>query len=411
VGASSGVGPVSGYTHLGGGGSRQSPGGATRRASYGGPTKASIAAREREAKAAEREADIEGVKALEQALVSVHKETFPPAMRIVIPAPEEVDPASIQAHLEKTAGIPALVHATGGGEQAPVATSPEPVDRYELMRDHRKRARAGVPIWSLRERIDAARRADREAEEAASREVVKRADAQRAEQAHLDELWKELNKARAMVSEQLAVNVEAERSRRAERHATEQAEVDLDWQKLQANDPAVTLAALEQAFAHNEAPAAAIDCEGDHTTVVMQFVSPEAIIPEKKPARTPTGKRTLKKRTKTEINALYLQALGSNVLATVKEAFAVAPGTNFVQVIVVRREADEDLGVIYLGEFDRRRFSAASGGREPAHSLDMAEDVEFNLKGRTEEVARLKLSGRDDLIAVVTSIESGLAGR
>ncbi len=411
VGVSSGVGPISGYTHLGGGGSRKSSGGTTRRASYGGPTKASIAAREREAKAAKREADIESVKALEQALVSVHKETFPPATRIVIPGPEEVDPASIQAHLEETAGIPALVQAIGGGEQAPVAAAPDPVDRYEQMREHRKRARAGVSIWSLKKRIEAAQRADREADEAASREVVKRADAQRAEQAHLDELWTELNKARAVVSGQLAVNVEAERARRAERHAADQAEVDLDWKKLQSNDPEVTLTALEQAFADNEAPAAAIDCEGDHTTVVMQFVKPESIIPEKKPSRTPTGKRTLKKRTKTEINALYLQALGSNVLATVKEAFAVAPGTHSVQTIVVREEEGGSLGVIYLGRFDRSGYAALDSARDPARSLEMAEDVEINLRGRTEEVTRLGLSGRKDLSAVVTSIERGLAGR
>jgi hypothetical protein len=323
VGVSSGVGPVSGYTHLGGG-SRKTSSRGSGRVSYGGRTKASIAAREREAKAAAKEADIERVRALEQALVSVHKETFPPAQRVILPPPEEVDPAPIQAELEETAGIAQLVSATGGGERPPVARPPEPVDRYELMREHRKRARAGIPIWSIRARIEAARAADREADEAAAAEAEKRGEAERVEQAALDNAWAELNQARSLLADQVAVNVEAERSRRAERHAAEQAQVDRDWQRLQANDPEVTLDALEQAFADNEAPAAAIDCEGDHTTVVMQFVGPEAIIPEKKPARTPTGKQTLKKRTKTEINALYLQALGSNVLATVKEAFAVA---------------------------------------------------------------------------------------
>jgi hypothetical protein len=218
-----------------------------------------------------------------------------------------------------------------------------------------------------------------------------------------------------LVSEQLAVNVEAERAQRAERHAAEQAEVDLDWQKLQANDPAVTLAALEQAFADNEAPATAIDCEGDHTTVVMQFVNPGAIIPEKKPARTPTGKRTLKKRTKTEINALYLQALGSNVLATVKEAFAVAPGTEVVQLIVVRDEATSSspggLDVIYLGEFGRSGFAGASGARDPGRSLEMAANAVLNLKGRTEEVSPLELPARADVNEVVVRIETGLKGQ
>ena len=154
------------------------------------------------------------------------------------------------------------------------------------MREHRKRARAGIPFWSVRQRMNAARCADREAESAAAAEGDRRVEAQRVEQERLDGLWAELGKARAQVVEQTETNVAAERSRRAELRASEQAELAREWERLQANDPEVTLAALEQAFADNEAPAAAIDCEGDHTTVVMQFVGPEAIIPEKKPSRT-----------------------------------------------------------------------------------------------------------------------------
>jgi hypothetical protein len=147
VGVSTGVGPVSAYSHLGGGGGSAT----SRRSSYGGPTKASIAAREREAKDAAREADIERVAALEKALVSVHTADFPEAKRKILLPVEEVDPAPIQAELEAAAGIPDLVAATGGGESPPVAPAPEPVDRYELMREHRKRARVGIPFWRIRE--------------------------------------------------------------------------------------------------------------------------------------------------------------------------------------------------------------------------------------------------------------------
>ena len=172
------------------------------------------------------------------------------------------------------------------------------------------------------------------------------------------------------------------------------------------------MAALERAFADNEAPAAAIDCEGDHTTVVMQFVEPEAIVPERRPGRTPTGKRTLKKRKKTEINALYLEALGSNVLATVKEAFAVAPGTDVVQVMVVRTETQQRyagrLAAIYLGEFDRAGFSGASGARDPARSLKMATGAVLNLKGQATTVSPIDLFGREDLQRVLDAIDDGL---
>lgn len=411
VGVSSGVGPVSTYSHLGGarGGSGSSSG--SRRPRYGA-TKASIAAREREAKAAAREADIERVGALEKALVSLHDASFPEAERVVLPPPDEVDPQPIEAERTTAAGIPQLVAVVGGGEVPPVAADPEPVDRYELMREHRKRARAGIPFWSIREQIAAARDADAEAEIAAEAEAKRRLEEQRGEQERLDDLWSQLQAARSRVAEEVALAVEAEKERRADERTAEQTALDEEWQKLKANDPSVTLSVLEEAFADNEAPAAAVNCDGSHTTVVMQFVPPEAIVPERKPARTPTGKPTLKKRTKTEINALYLEALGSNVLATVKETFAVAPGTDIVQMLVVRRETDKkhagELKAIYVGEFDRASYAGASGSRKPGRALELAAESVLNLKGKTEAVSPIDLAGEGDLAAVLAEVESGL---
>jgi Protein of unknown function (DUF4236) len=411
VGVSSGVGPFSAYSKVGGT-SRVTKTAPTRRASYGGPTKASIAAREREVKAAAREADIDQVEAAETALVSVHKATFPIAERTVLPPIEEVDPDPIRADLEEAAGIAGLAEATGGGTDPPRAPDPEPVDRYELMREHRKRLRAGIPPWRLRERIAAARSADVEAEEEAAAETERRSAARVEDQARLDRLWQDLVKARQTVAEQLEVNVAAEKSRRVEARRAEQEQLDDEWRRLNDNDPELTLQALELAFADNDAPAAAIDCEGRRTTVVMHLVSPEAIVPERKPARTPTGKRTLKKRTKTETNELYLEALGSNVLATVKEAFAVAPGTESVQMVVTRIDTDKDgrdrLVAVYVGEFDRATFAGASGSRKPRSSLSIAADAVLNLKGKTEAVSPIELKGRDDLAAVLAQIEDGL---
>lgn len=127
---------------------------------------------------------------------------------------------------------------------------------------------------------------------------------------------------------------------------------------------------------------------------------------------TPGGKRTLKKRTKTEANALYLEALGSNVLATVKEAFAVAPGTNVVQMLVIRRETDKrhagELAAIYAGGF--RRADSASAGRstQPGAAIVSAPEALLNLKGRTDKVSPLDLSDRPDLRGVIEQVASGL---
>jgi Protein of unknown function (DUF4236) len=409
VGVSSGVGPFATYSHLGG--SRRSPGVASG-TTYRGPTKASVAAYERELRAAERQADIEKIAAMEKALVSVHSQSFPKAARVELPPLDDVDPEPIRADLEEKAGIPDLTAEVGGGQSPPAAPPPEPVDRYALMREHRKRRRAGIPIWRVRDRIEAARGADAEAEESALAEGERRAGAQRAEQARLDALWAELGQARARVEDELVLAVAAERERREAERRTEQARLDEEWDRLCRNEPEATMTALERAFADNEAPAAPIDCEGERATVVMEFQSPEAILPERKPARTPTGKPTLKKRSKTEINRLYLEALGSNVLATVKEAFAAAPGTQVVQLVAIRREVDGsrvgDLAAIYLAQFDRAHYEAASSFRDPAEVLMQVPEATLKLKGRAEQVVPIDLSDEDGLRTVLDQMADGL---
>lgn len=408
VGVSTGVGPFSAYSHLSGGrkGTHRTGTPSTSR----GPTKASIRARERELREAERQADQERITAIERKLVSAHAQIFSAAARVELPPPDEVDPEPIRADLEKKAGIPELVRSTGGGEQPPLAATPEPVDRYALMREHRRRA--GIPIWRVRDRIDAAATADKEAEQAAVTEAERRLEAQRAEQNRLDDLWEHLGQARTRVADELTLAMAAEAERREVERRSEQARLDEEWERLQRNDPEVTIATLEQAFADNEAPAAPIDCEGERVTVVMEFPSPEAIIPERKPARTPTGRATLKKRTKTETNVLYLQVLGSNVLATVKEAFAVAPGTQVVQVLVIRRETEGKQAnqwmAIFVGEFDRAHYENASGSRDPAETLRIAPEATLKLKGQSQQVVPLDLTKRDDLGAVLDQVASGL---
>jgi hypothetical protein len=398
---------VSGYTHLSGGSSSSAP---RRRTTYG-PTKAQVAAHERELKAAQRNADIEKVKALEASLVRAHHRSFPPARLVELPPPDAVDSSPIEERLAAESGIPELIANLGGGESPPLAADPEPVDRYELMRDHRKRERQGVPIYRVGERIAAARRADQAAALAADTEFERRLSARDEDQQRLNGLWQQLGEARARVAERLPIEVGAERARRDQAREAEQAKLEADWARLEANDPMTTMTALEEAFADNSSPAAPINCEHKTTTVVMQFPQPEDVVPERKPDFTPTGKPTLKKRNKTEINELYVRALASNVLATVKEAFAVAPGTELVQMLVVRREIDKkhagNLAAVYIGEF-HRESSGTVGVGDLRAALVSAPEAELVLKGKTEQVAPLDLRDRPDLQGVLGQVAEGL---
>jgi len=407
VGGSSGIGPVSGYSHLGGG---SSP---TRRRTSYGPTKTSVAAHERELRAAQREADIEKAAALEASLVGVHRQSFPKARRAELPPPDDVDPEPIRKRVEQDAGIPALIAELGGeGTLPPRAADPPPVDSYDLMRRHRWEERQGIPIFRLRERVDAARRADCAAEAEARQEKTRREEAQRVEQGRLDEIWTRLQNARRDAGTRLQLEIEAEEKRLSAARAAEQAELNAEWARLESNDPMATISVLESAFADNESPAAPIDCDGGRTTVVMQFPPPESVVPERKPALTPGGKPTLKKRTKTEANSLYLEALGSNVLATVKEAFAVAPGTRVVQMLVIRRENEGkqagELSAIFAGEFPRSEYENAGKFDRPGATVTAAPEAVLNLKGQTGKVSPLSLSDRPDLELVLEQMADGL---
>jgi hypothetical protein len=239
-------------------------------------TTRSIATYERQLRAAQREADISRIATLERTLVSVHRETFPKAQRKVLPPSAPVDAEPLRAALEAEAGIPELTKQLSSEDSPPVAPEPEPVDRYELMREFRKRRRQGIPLWRVRDQIDVAREADQEAEKAADAQLAERRLAQEAEQRRLDGLWSELQQARASVAEDLPGRIAAERERRDAARAAEQQALDEVWRRLQENDPEVTLPALKKAFADNEAPAEATRCEGDRTTVVMHFSPPEA---------------------------------------------------------------------------------------------------------------------------------------
>ena len=179
--------------------------------------------------------------------------------------------------------------------------------------------------------------------------------------------FRQRRQARSCLGEML----EAERARiereREARHAEEERAAADVWSRWTANDPEIVLRALEAAFADNGTPAAPIDCSNEAVTIVLLFPGVE-LIPEQKPALSPTGKPTLRKRTKGDVNDLYAAHVASSVLATVREAFAVAPGANEVKALAVRRDprggSDGFLTAIYAGRCPVR--AAGLGDARPA---------------------------------------------
>jgi hypothetical protein len=255
------------------------------------------------------------------------------------------------------------------------APPPEPIDRLALLKEHTRAELRGISLLKRSERKEAKRRAREQAETAAQEEERMRAEA------------------------------------RLER----QRELDVAWEALMSNHAETVLYMLEAAFSDNEAPAAAVDCADDRVTILMLAGDPD-LIPERKPSYTPSGNPTLKKRTKSERNELYMSMVASNVLATVKEAISVAPAIRRVVMIVLRRQRSAGLGAdrvsaIYCGTFTRDLLEGVDWAAiDLPRVLDEVPDALIKRGGRTAELQALDLSAEPDLESLVVHVERGLAG-
>jgi hypothetical protein len=180
------------------------------------------------------------------------------------------------------------------------------------------------------------------------------------------------------------------------------------------NESEAVLGAIEAAFADNEAPAAAVDVQGARVTLLMMAPDP-TLVPERKPAVTPTGRPTLKKRARAESNDLYISAVASYALATVKEALAVAPGLQEASIIVLRREqsaglGDDKLVALFAGRFPRALLNGARWDAiDLARVLDEVSDALLKRRGRTNELVPLDLDDEPDLAEVVGQVQQALS--
>ncbi len=240
---------------------------------------------------------------------------------------------------------------------APVAPPPEAVDDKAVLARHEREALAGVSIF---------RRAQRRA-------------------------------AKARANETAAEEVEGEVERRRVAHQEQQGSLDEYWQRLSANDRQTVIETIEAAFEDNELSAAAIDVRGASVTLLMKIGSPAELIPEREVTRTPTGKPTHKRRTKSVINQLYAEIMASHIVATAKEALAVAPGLAETRVLVIRGDqlgGGLQVTPLYVGKFERG--SMMGNDWEHLNVLGFVEaHGEINYKGQAHEVAALRI--RNDL--------------
>ena len=192
---------------------------------------------------------------------------------------------------------------------------------------------------------------------------------------------------------------EAQRRHTGQLVATQQQQASLDeaWNALRLHDPLTVIEAVDEAFADNTSDSTCVDAGTDpdsgerYVTAVVTYGSID-LVPELRPDVTPGGKPTLKKRTKTDRNALYAAAMASTVLATAKEALAVAVAASEIRVLVVRPAATGGVEPIYGGTFPRHVLASLNWtAANPLAVALGADGAELSRKGSTGEVVGLKV--------------------
>jgi hypothetical protein len=286
----------------------------------------------------------------------------------------QVRAAERQQQLEAVAAVDqALVHLCRAHledfpeAEHPAAPAPESVDPKAIQKVLRDEATEGISALSFGKRRQAKQQADAKVDAAIAKEEKRRAMEQIDTQKKLDEVW----------------------------------------EKLRANDAGTILAVLEVAFEDNEAPAAAVHADRDQVQVLVRWPQLDSVVGERKLATTPTGRPTNHKRSKSERNRLYIEALASNALATTKEAFAMCPAVNSVALMVIRGQDDPATGhtqlqVLFNGVIERDWLKKLNWKRiEAGAALESVPGGELRLGGRTRELQPLALD---------TKVEKSLSG-
>lgn len=169
----------------------------------------------------------------------------------------------------------------------------------------------------------------------------------------------------------------AEQARLHAVHGHLAAEADQWWQALIANDEETVCEALDYAFSDNPAAGCAVGVDGAVLSVVIRQQDIDSL-PDQTPGVTPSGRPTLKTLSKRDRTLWWLTSMGSNIVATLKEAFAVAPGITAIDLAVLTRLPDtQRLGFVTYGRWTRQAIEAGPW-RETTDALrflDIGQDV------------------------------------
>jgi hypothetical protein len=181
---------------------------------------------------------------------------------------------------------------------------------------------------------------------------------------------------------------------------------------LCANDLDVLIETIGEAFEDNEVPSAAVGASGGEVSLAVLVPPAEQVVPERMPTATQTGNLSLRKLPKRELADYYKLYVCGQVLVTVREAFAVAPGITSARVAVLRNDGSDAYGrprvsCILAARFDRTALDGVQWESADAGAIvnDVSSERIFNQRGASKELAAIDLTAEPDLMQLIEAID------
>lgn len=147
--------------------------------------------------------------------------------------------------------------------------------------------------------------------------------------------------------------VEGRAAELREQHAQDRDDLQAWWEALRRNDPSTLRHRLHLAFAQHRFSAAVAGVVDDRVDLVVSVAKPAGLVGDREPTTERGGQRTLPKMTKERQHAVYEAAIGSGLLSTASEVFAVAPGVERVATAVLAPEHVGGPAILMLVEMTR----------------------------------------------------------
>jgi hypothetical protein len=254
----------------------------------------------------------------------------------------------------------------------PVAPPPQPPDRTAIYKHYEQHALTGIGM------LQRARRAEAKQQAAA---------------------WTE-------------TEVQRHWAEACQYHQQWQQYLDDRWQRLCNNDPTVVIETLDEAFEDNEAAAAAVGVNEDEVSLVVLVAPVDEAIPEQMPTTTQAGNLSLKKLTQRDRADYYKQFICGQVLVTVRETFAVAPGLKSASVAVIRNDGRDAYGrprisCVLAARFERRLLDGVRWDAADAMVIvnDVSADRIFNQRGRSQELVPIDVVNEPALALLIQAVD------